>query len=112
MKPMHHALRVDRVITRRAFTFTLGALATGPGLGSLLGSAAAQPPAPQRRIGILFVLLSPGGKEAQAFRQGLRDGGYVEGRDVVIEWRSADGDYARVPQLAADLVARKVDVIV
>jgi putative ABC transport system substrate-binding protein len=38
--------------------------------------------------------------------------GCVEGRDVVIEWRSANGDYARLPQLAADLVERKVDVIV
>jgi len=58
------------------------------------------------------VLLSPAGKEAEAFRQGLRDAGYVEGRDVVIEWRSADGDYARLPELAAELVERKVDVIV
>ena len=65
-----------------------------------------------RRIGVLLVLLSPTGKEAQAFRQGLRDAGYVEGRDVVIEWRSANGDYSRLPPLAADLVNRKVDVIV
>jgi putative ABC transport system substrate-binding protein len=55
---------------------------------------------------------SPEGKEAQAFRQGLRDAGYAEGRDVVIEWRSASGDYARVPELVADLLQRKVDVIV
>jgi putative ABC transport system substrate-binding protein len=58
------------------------------------------------------VLLSPEGSEARAFRQGLRDAGYAEGRDVVIEWRSANGDYARLPELAADLVQRKVDVIV
>ena len=51
-------------------------------------------------------------KEAQAFRQGLRDAGYAEGRDVVIEWRVANGDYARVLELADDLVQRKVDVIV
>jgi ABC-type uncharacterized transport system substrate-binding protein len=74
--------------------------------------AEAQPPASARRIGVLLVLLSPAGKEVQAFRQGLRDAGYVEGRDVVIEWRSANGDYARLPQLAADLVEHKVDVIV
>jgi putative ABC transport system substrate-binding protein len=45
-------------------------------------------------------------------RQGLRNAGYVEGRDVVIEWRSAEGDYTRLPQLAAELVRRGVDVIV
>ena len=58
------------------------------------------------------MLWSPESKDAQAFRQGLLDAGYVEGRDVVIEWRSAAGDYERVPQLVADLVQRKVDVIV
>ena len=45
-------------------------------------------------------------------RQGLRDAGYVEGRDITIEWRSANGDDDQVPRLAADLVGRKVDVIV
>lgn len=65
-----------------------------------------------RHIGVLFVLLSPDGREAQAFRQGLHEAGYSEGRDVVIEWRAANGDYARVPELAADLVHAKVDVIV
>jgi 16S rRNA (guanine(527)-N(7))-methyltransferase RsmG len=50
--------------------------------------------------------------EAREFRQGLVDAGYSDGRDVVIEWRSANGDYARVSQLAADLVHGKVDVIV
>ncbi len=58
------------------------------------------------------MLLSTESKEAEAFRQGLRDAGYVEGRDVVIEWRSANGVSARVPALATDLVQRKVDVIV
>ena len=74
--------------------------------------AYAQQPASPRRIGVLLVGFSPESKEAQAFRQGLRDAGYAEGRDVVIEWRSANGDYDRVHQLAADLVQRKVDVIV
>jgi putative ABC transport system substrate-binding protein len=56
--------------------------------------------------------LSPTSKEAQEFRQGLRDAGYAEGRDVLIEWRFANGDYDRVPELVADLVQRKVDVVV
>jgi putative ABC transport system substrate-binding protein len=74
--------------------------------------AYAQQPATPRRIGILLVGFSLESKEAQAFRQGLRDAGYAEGRDVVIEWRSASGDYDRVPELVDDLVQRKVDVIV
>ncbi len=48
----------------------------------------------------------------EAFRQGLRDLGYVEGRDIVIEFRSAEGKLERFPALAAELVALKVDVIV
>jgi putative ABC transport system substrate-binding protein len=75
-------------------------------------AASAQQSAAPRSIGVLLVGLSPDGAEAKQFRLGLRDKGYSEGRDVVIEWRSAKGDYDRVPELVADLVQRKVDVIV
>jgi putative ABC transport system substrate-binding protein len=48
----------------------------------------------------------------EAFRAGLRDLGYVEGKDIVIEFRFAHGQYDRLPELAAELVRLKVDVIV
>jgi hypothetical protein len=48
----------------------------------------------------------------EAFRQGLRELGYIEGKNIVIEWRSGEGNSERVPALAAELVRLKVDVIV
>jgi len=47
-----------------------------------------------------------------AFRQGLRQLGYVEGKDIVIEFRYADGNFDRLPDLAREIVHLKVDVIV
>jgi putative ABC transport system substrate-binding protein len=99
-------------MTWRAYAYAFVALWTYLGLFSPASAADAQQPASPRRIGVLLVGPSPDSKEAQAFRQGLRDAGYAEGRDVVIEWRSANGDYDQVPRLVADLVQRKVDVIV
>jgi len=49
---------------------------------------------------------------SEALRQGLRELGYVEGKTIVIEWRSAEGKLDRLPALAAELVRLKVDVIV
>jgi len=65
------------------------------------------------RIGFLGAT-SPSGytPQVEAFRGGLRDLGYVEGKNVVIEFRWAEGNYARLPELAAELVLLKPDVLV
>src|SRR5712692_7522934 len=55
---------------------------------------------------------SPNSVRIQAFRQGLRELGYVEGQNIAIEWRYAEGQADRLPGLAAELVRLKVDVIV
>jgi putative tryptophan/tyrosine transport system substrate-binding protein len=98
-------------VIRRGFLFILVGLAVSIGSFGLSSAADTQQPASPRRIGMLLAR-APESKEAQAFRQGLQDAGYTEGRDVVIEWRSAKGNYDQIPELAADLVKRKVDVIV
>jgi len=79
---------------------------------AVVDTTGAQQPASPRRIGVLLTASSPEEKSPQAFRQGLLDAGYAEGRDVVIEWRSANGNYDRLPQLAAELIQSKVDVLV
>src|SRR5438132_4304504 len=56
--------------------------------------------------------LDPSAPFMAAFRQGLSETGYVEGQNVAIEYRGAEGHYDRLPALAAELVGRKVDVIV
>src|SRR5438034_11306386 len=97
---------------RALLAFPLVTLLACLGSFGFASAADAQHSASPRRIGFLLVARSPESKEAQAFRLGLRDAGYAEGRDVVIEWRSANGDYGRGPGLVEDLVRSKVDVIV
>jgi len=72
---------------------------------------AQQPPTKIPRIGYLMGR-SPDPVRSEALRQGLRELGYVEGKTIVIEWRSAEGKPDRLPALAAELVGLKVDVIV
>ena len=75
--------------------------------------AEAQQPTKIPRIGYLgFGSPSTIPTRIEAFRQGLRELGYVEGKNIFIEWRSAEGNADRLPSLAAELVRLKVDVIV
>src|ERR671930_195427 len=67
------------------------------------------------RIGVLSMLTGSTAdvaKNIEAFRQGLRDLGYVEGQNIVIEYRYADGKYDRFPDLVADLVRLNMGVII
>jgi putative ABC transport system substrate-binding protein len=85
---------------------------------SLIGGATAAWPIAARgqqpRATIGFLSMSSPEVEARfvsAFRKGLNEAGYVEGRNVVIEFRWAESDPKRLPELTADLVARRVNVI-
>jgi putative ABC transport system substrate-binding protein len=76
-------------------------------------SATAQQSTNVPRIGYLSApSLSASAARIEAFRQGLRELGYVEGKNIVIEWRSAEGKSNRLPALAAELVRHKSDLIV
>jgi len=82
-------------------------------LVALCSPVSAQQPTKIRRIGFLAVApLSTLTQRTEAFRQGLRELGYTEDKNIFIEWRSAEGNPDRVPKLAADLVQLKVDLIV
>ena len=74
--------------------------------------AEAQQPKKVPRIGFLSAYPSTNSARREAFGQGLRELGYVEGKNIVIEWRYAEGKLDRLPELAAELVRLKVDVIV
>ena len=72
----------------------------------------AQQPKKVARIGFLSLRPSGPNRNREAFRQGLRDLGYVEGQNIVVEYQQAGDKADRLPALAADLVGRQVDVIV
>jgi putative ABC transport system substrate-binding protein len=101
-------MKVKKTMNKRVFYLALVAL-----LLALSFPAEAQQPAKIPRVGYLATnSLSVISARVEAFRQGLRDLGYVQGKNIVIEWRSAEGKQDRVPALAAELVRLNVDVIV
>ena len=81
-------------------------------LGAAPLAAEAQQAAKIARIGYLAADRAANPHQHEVFRQGLREFGYVEGRNLVIEYRDAEGKLERFPALAAELVALKADVIV
>ena len=96
------------MIDRRTFLAGTGVVLLG---APLIGEA--QSPSKVPRIGYLDSGVAGSGDPLlEAFRQGLHDLGWVEGRNLVVEVRSAEGRYNRLPELAAELVRFKVDVIV
>ena len=94
--------------SKKIFCFVLGAI-----LVMLCSSAQGQQPNKVARIGYLAAVSRTGMSHlTEAFLQGLRELGYVEGENIVIEYRWADGKFERLPELAAELVRLKVDLIV
>ena len=87
---------------RREFILALGGAAAAWPLGARA----------QQRVQRVGVLLVSGPEFMGPYREALRDLGYVEGRNIQIEVRSAEGKANRLPELAAELVRNKVDIIV
>ncbi|HEX9145445.1 MAG TPA: ABC transporter substrate-binding protein [Candidatus Binatia bacterium] len=93
---------------KRLTVLTLSAM-----LFALCFSAYAQQRSTQAQIGFLATVpLSTITDRLEAFRQGLRELGYTEGENILIEWRSAERNEARLPALAAELIRLKMQVIV
>jgi putative ABC transport system substrate-binding protein len=93
-------------VDRRAFLAGTVALLAAP------RAAAAQPAGTPARVGILLLTTRvPSTASVDHFRSGLRELGYVEGQSVRLEYRAAEGKVERLPELARELVAARVDII-
>ena len=96
------------MIARRRFVVALGVMALAM---PLISPAQQQPKV--ARIGLLIPETpSVEATRIDALRAGLRERGYIEGKSIAIELRSAEGNYDRLPELVAELVILKVEVIV
>ena len=95
--------RVHPMVDRRTFL-------AGAGAVFFVAPLAAEAQQKVARIGYLAANLAANPHFPEAFRQGLRDLRYVEGQNILIEYRSAEGQSERLPALAAELVRLKVDV--
>src|SRR5262245_46933623 len=105
-EPVRCSCPTGKVMRRREFIKIVGGAAILP-----LAARAQQPAMPV--VGFLNSA-SPGGyvPMVTAFRQGLKEAGYVEGQNVAVEYRWAEGQYDRVPLIALELVDRRVAVLV
>ena len=100
-------------MTSMRYYALLASLIVSATLFALCVAARAQQPKKVPRIGFLVgESASLAAPRTQAFRQGLRELGYVEGKNIAIEYRYSEGKRDRIPELAAELVRLKVDVIV
>ena len=97
----------EKLMKREIIVFALSVM-----LFTLCGSVGAQQTGKVPRVGFLETTTAASDVLIEAFRQGLRELGYVEGKNIVIEYRYAEGKLDRLPRLAADLVRLKVDLIV
>src|SRR5262249_46844107 len=107
-RPTEHAVAAihpDRMKRREFIALLGGAAATWP-----LGARAQQPAMPV--IGVMITGLQARSQQNAAFHAGLKDSGYVEGQNVTVELRSAEGHFDRYPALAADLLRHGVAVLV
>ena len=97
---------------RRRFLAGLALLLASPDFPASPAVAHSQPAGKVPRVGYLSYSSPGSSREIDAFRQGLRELGYIEGESIAVEYRFASGQLERYPKLAAELVRMNVDVIV
>ena len=105
MEENNKGLRFYRIICRSSATLLFATF-----IFTWFHLAGAQQPAKVPRIG--YVRVGPENVNDAAFLRGLRDLGYIEGKNILVEYRSIEGNRDRIPSLMAELVQLKVDILV